>query len=232
MKPLVGVVTRGRIEQEKYSVNTGYCDAVRRAGGDTIFFPPGSAEPAELLKLVEAAMFIGGGDVHPDLFGGKMLPEVRGIDPERDETEIAFARLLATRTIPTLAICRGIQVVNVALGGTLYEHVPDAFGSMVPHQAEGTVRLTHEVEVVEGSHLAEALRTRRFSVRSDHHQAVQNLAPGLRVTARSDDGLIEAFEKPDHPWFVGVQWHPELSAAEDPVQQRLFDALVNAAARK
>ncbi len=130
--------------------------------------------------------------------------------------------------MPTLAICRGIQVVNVALGGTLYEHVPDVFGKAVPHQADPPGPVAHDVEVEPGSRLENVLGTRRCSVPSHHHQAVRDVAPGLLVTARASDGVIEAIERPDHPWFIGVQWHPELSAADDPIQQRIFGALVAA----
>lgn len=214
----------------RYSVNTGYVDAIRRAGGQAVFFPPGASDYAHLLQAVGGAMLIGGGDVDPARYGGGAHPAVDGIDPERDESELAIVRILADRGIPTLAICRGVQVVNVALGGTLHEHVPDVFGPAVPHRAEPPGVVVHEVEVERDSLLARVLGTLRCPVPSHHHEALKDLAPGLRVTARSRDGVVEAVEKPGHPWFIGVQWHPEVSAADDPVQQRLFDALVASAA--
>ena len=230
-RKLIGVVTRGRIERDRYSVNVGYCDAIRRAGGEPILLPPGATDPAEVLRIVNAALLIGGGDIDVAHYGGRRHPEITNVDAERDRSELEIVRLLAAGATPTLAICRGIQVVNVALGGTLCEHIPDTFGTAVAHQAHPPGRVSHDIEIGPGSRLATVLRTNRCSVQSHHHQAIRDVAPGLSVTARSNDGVIEAVEKTDHRWFIGIQWHPEVSAAENPVQQRLFDALVAAAGR-
>jgi len=227
-RKFIGVVTRGRIEQDRYSVNVGYCDAIRRAGGEPILLPPGAAHPADVLRVVNAVLLIGGGDIDVARYGGRPHPEISKVDAERDKSELEIVRLLAASATPTLAICRGIQVVNVTLGGTLCEHIPDTFGTAVAHQAHPPGRVPHDVEIQPASRLASVLGTHHCSVSSPHHQAIRDVAPGLSVTARSNDGVIEAVEKTDHPWFIAVQWHPEVTAARDPIQQRLFEALVAA----
>jgi putative glutamine amidotransferase len=137
---------------------------------------------------------------------------------------------VVAQEVPALHICRGCQVLNVALGGTLHEHLPDVVGDSLTHrEASAEDEERHPVEVDPGSRLAATMRTMRPEPVSSHHQAVDRVAPPLRVVARAADGTIEALELPEHPWLVAVQWHPELSAAEDASQQRIFDALVAAA---
>ncbi len=171
----------------------------------------------------------------PALYGGSEHEAIYGIDRLRDDVEIAMVHLAIARGLPTLAICRGAQVANVALGGTLHAHLPDlpATGGAhrtVAHRAEPYGGVTHPVMVEEGTLLAASLGEQGFPPVSWHHQAIDRIAPALRVVARAEDGCVEAVELPDHPWFVGVQWHPELSAAGDAAQQRLFNALIGACA--
>jgi putative glutamine amidotransferase len=152
------------------------------------------------------------------------------VDRHRDELEIALVQEASRRDLPTLAVCRGIQVVNVAFGGTLVQHVPDLPG-MIEHRppAElGSTPVIHEVKVEPDSRVAGATGRTVLSVASHHHQAIDRLGSGLRVVSRSDDGVVEAVEGEDG-WLVGVQWHPEMTAAEDPAQQALFDALAERA---
>lgn len=227
--PLIGVVARGRTDGGRYCAKAAYVDAIRRAGGEPLLFLPGAPDPSRLLRLVDAAVLLGGGDVDPKHFGGRGHPASGPPDEEQDASEIQIIRLLAAGRLPLLGICRGVQVMNVALGGTLHEHVADAFGETVPHRASPQGSVAHEVFVEADSLLARVLGTRRCSVSSSHHQALRDVAPGLSVTARAADGVIEAVEKAGHPWFIGVQWHPEVTAADDAVQQRLFNALVAAA---
>ena len=131
--------------------------------------------------------------------------------------------------VPTLAICRGTQILNVAEGGTLIEHLPDVVGETVIHRAPPREPVAHPVRVLPESRLAGVLGATDFSCMSWHHQAIRQVAPGFEVVAYAPDGTIEGLEMQSHPWLVAVQWHPELTAAEDPIQQRLFDALVEAA---
>jgi putative glutamine amidotransferase len=137
--------------------------------------------------------------------------------------------------MPTLGICRGLQVLNVALGGSLVEHLPDEVGEVITHRnpppghAQISSYALHPLRVDEASRLAAILGMTQVEPASWHHQAVRRVADGLQVVARADDGTVEAAELVDHPWLLAVQWHPEITAADDPAQQRLFDAFVAAA---
>jgi putative glutamine amidotransferase len=187
----------------------------------------------ELLGPWAGLVLCGGPDVDPARYGEEPHPAVYGVDPGRDAFEVGLVLAAQARRLPVLGICRGIQVINVAWGGTLLQHVPDRAGA-VPHgvPAGAGIRVTHPVDVVAGSRLSAALghATRIESCVSVHHQAVARLAEGLVVTARSADGLIEAAEPADpSAWCVAVQWHPERSAAVDPAQQAIFDGFADAA---
>ena len=131
--------------------------------------------------------------------------------------------------LPTLGVCRGAQLINVALGGTLVEHLPDEIDNTIAHRMEPRGAVPHPVTIAGGTQLAEVIGEKVVVGASWHHQAIRTPAPRLEVVARAADGTIEAVELPGHPWLLAVQWHPEITAGEDPVQQRLFDALVEAA---
>lgn len=231
--PVIGLTTYARDERGRFTLPTDYVEAVRRAGGLPWLIPPGEPRWRELFARLDALLLTGGGDIDPRLYGGAPHPSLYGVDRARDETEIALARAAIETRKPALAICRGCQVVNVALGGTLIEHLPEEVGSAVPHRgtAPGT-RAFHRVTIQEGSRLAGIVGTLEAEPSSSHHQALRRVAPGLDVVALAPDGTIEAVELREHPLFVAVQWHPEHTAAEDPSQQRLFDALVEAAGRR
>ena len=235
--PIIALTTYGRHENnfrtknydEWFAIPTRYVDAVRRAGGVPLMLPPGEKNLAAVLENVDAVIFIGGGDIDPDRYGGNSThPNVARVDPERDESELALLKTLAfDEQLPTLCICRGLQVANVALGGTLHEHVPDVVGEDI-HRGSDTGWTMHPLEADSGSRLAEIMGATTVATYSGHHQGIKDLADDLRVTGTAADGIIEAVDMPGHPWFIAVQWHPEVSAAEDPTQQRLFDALVQA----
>jgi putative glutamine amidotransferase len=208
-----------------FGVPGPYVDAVRRAGMRPLILPPGEPHEWEpLVDAVHALLLVGGGDVDPARYGAEPHPTVYGIDPDRDETEVELTRAAVERGLPVLAVCRGAQVVNVALGGTLIQHVPDIPGTVAHGTPGGEGPVTHEVKVEAGTLLAEACAAERLTCASHHHQAVDRLGDGLIVSARSEDGLIEAFEA-ERGWLVAVQWHPEETAAGDPQQHSLFDAL-------
>jgi putative glutamine amidotransferase len=228
--PLIGVTTSGRHTDGRYSIPAEYVEAVRRAGGVPVLLAPGESAVAALVARLDGVVLSGGGDIAPELYGAAPHPSLERIDPERDTLEIALVHALLAERVPTLSICRGCQVVNVALGGTLHQHLPDVVGEALSHKApEGVERPRHEVAVDRDSRLAAVMGSERPYPVSSHHQAPDRVPPALRIVARADDGTIEALEAPDHPWFLAVQWHPELSAAEDASQQRLFDGLVAAA---
>jgi len=225
--PRIAITTYGRNEKGRFTLPAPYVEAVRRAGGVPLLVAPGETRVEELLEIVDAVVLAGGPDVDPALYGGARHPKLTALDPERDATEIALLRGVLARATPALCICRGMQVLNVALGGTLIEHVPDEVGEQVPHRREDYV--PHAVELERGSKLAAVLGTTACSPASSHHQALRRVAAQLAVVARAPDGIVEGVELRSHPWLLGVQWHPEHTAASDPTQQRLFDALVAAA---
>lgn len=227
--PFIGVTTYGRGPHNRFILPAEYVDAVRRAGGIPLLLPPGEERLDAILPLLKAVVFSGGGDLDPDLYGGGQHETIYMVEPERDRSEIELARRVFDLSVPTLAICRGTQILNVAEGGTLIEHLPDEVGETVTHRAPPREPIAHPVKVEPASRLAGILGATDFSCMSWHHQAVRRVAPGFEVVARAPDGTIEGLEAPSHPWLVAVQWHPELTAAEDPIQQRLFDALVEAA---
>lgn len=210
-----------------YGVPENYIEAVRRAGGLASLVLPGDPRsPAELLDRFAGVLLVGGGDVEPRRFGAEPHERLYGLEPDRDTLEIDLLREADGREMPTLCICRGMQVMNVAFGGTLVQHLPDDPRYQPHGTPSGEDELRHDVRVVPGSRLATATGASELSCSSHHHQGVDRVGDGLVVTARSGDGLPEAIERDGDGWLLGVQWHPEDTAAEDPGQQRLFEALV------
>jgi putative glutamine amidotransferase len=224
-RPSIGITTHGRNAQGRFDVNAKYVDAVRRAGGFPVLLPPGERNPAECFEFLDGIVMTGGPDVDPKRYGGRMHPKVYGVDPERDASEIELVHALIDQQKPTLCICRGVQVLNVALGGTLIEDLSDEIGQQVVHRGE--TYQTHDVDIAPESHLARIVGARRISTASWHHQALREPAPGLTVTARAPDGVIEAVEHAGHPDLIAVQWHPEHTADVDRNSQALFDWLVS-----
>jgi len=226
--PLIGVTTYGRDEDDKFSLPTQYVAAVRRAGGIPVLLPPGETLVAQLFARLDGIVLAGGGDIDPELYGGRLHPEVYMVDPERDQLELNLTRQVLSHNMPTLAICRGTQMVNVALGGNLHEHLPDVVGDRIAHRMPPREPTPHKVRMVAGTRLADMLVQPTFEAASWHHQAIDRVGRGLTVAAHAPDGTIEAVELPTHSWLHAVQWHPELTAEVDTLQQTLFDELVDA----
>ncbi|MGQ0824123.1 MAG: gamma-glutamyl-gamma-aminobutyrate hydrolase family protein [Actinomycetota bacterium] len=222
----------GRTDRWPYSraaaLPRAYLDAVTRAGGQPMIVDD-APDPKALLARVDALVLTGGPDVDPALYQQVPHASVYGVDRRADEFEAALADVALARGIPTLAICRGTQILNVARGGTLFQHIPDVPGVVAHGQPgeAGGARL-HDVRVEPESLLAEVLATTTVAASCHHHQAVDTLGDGLHVTARAGDGIVEGLEL-DGAFTLAVQWHPEDTAATDRVQQRLFDALVDTA---
>jgi putative glutamine amidotransferase len=228
--PRIGLTIYGRDENNRFSLPTCYVDCVHRAGGIPLLLPPGEVDPAEVLAGLDGLILTGGGDIDPVLYHGARHKTIYMVDPERDRIEVGLVLVAKESGLPTLGICRGSQVINVALGGTLIEHLPDVVGEGIPHRLPPREPTRHDIKLNPRCRLAKLLSHETFSAPSWHHQAVRRPAPSLEVVARAPDGTIEGFELPGHPWMIGVQWHPELAAAGDPLQQKLFDAFVKAAA--
>jgi len=192
-----------------------------------LLIPPIEDDSARILPLLDGVVVTGGTDIDPAEYGGdRWNPHVLPADRERDRGELGLLRrLLDEGETPLLCICRGLQALNVAAGGTLHEHIPDIRDEDI-HRNEAGLWALQEVHVERDSLIAKVMGLTRLHTSSGHHQAVKQVAPGLRVAARAADGIIEALELPGHPWLIAVQWHPEVTAERDPSQQALFDALV------
>jgi putative glutamine amidotransferase len=211
-----------------------YTDGVLRAGGLPVLLAPiPDQHIPRLLDRLDGLILSGGGDVDPSRYGGRPHDGMYGIDFDRDEFEIELVKAAAERRIPVLAICRGLQVVNVALGGTLIEDIPTEIGS-ADHTVIGhKVFNGHQHVTLEpGCLVAKVVDATDLEVNSIHHQAVRDLAPGFRAVGWADDGVIEAIQHEDPSWpLLAVQWHPEyLGDVKDPASRALFKSLVESAA--
>lgn len=233
-KPLIGITTYGIDGAGRYSLPVEYVEAVRRAGGAVVLIPPGDTTFAEMLPRLDGLILGGGGDIDPAVYCGADHASIYMTDPERDRDEIAMARTALDVELPLFGICRGIQIVNVGLGGTLYPHLPEISSGIdhrvpnpdaAPNDPNPTRFTRHMVTIDPASNLIELMRVATCEIASWHHQAIRDVAAPLQVVATAADGTIEALESPNHK-LLAVQWHPEITAAEDPVQQRLFDRFV------
>lgn len=238
-RPTIGVAVYrlrpGRVEgwpSGGYGVPATYVEAIWRAGGTPSPLLPGDPTPiSDLLARLGGLLLVGGGDVDAGRYGQDRAPEVYGVDEVRDGFEFALIEEAERLSLPTLAVCRGMQVLNVAFGGSLHQHLPAA-GPFEDHGRPTTDDSTlREVTVVPGTRVADAVGTTRLRSTCHHHQGVDRVGAGLVVAAHAMDGLVEAIEREGDRWMLGVQWHPEETAAQDPAQQRLFEALVARAAR-
>ena len=227
--PLIGLTTYGRGADNRYTLPAEYVDAVRRAGGVPVLIAPGETYLEGILEVIDALILSGGGDIDPGCYNGKRHEANYAVDQERDALELELGRHVIASGMPTLGICRGAQILSVVRGGKLIEHIPDEFGEKVLHRAPPREPVMHSVKLKSGSRLAKILGRDEFDAFSWHHQALRGAASGFEAVAHAPDGTIEAIEMPSHPWLIAVQWHPELSAASDPLQQKLFDALVEQA---
>jgi putative glutamine amidotransferase len=253
-RPLIGIVCGLYHEHEDehehehadaallYGLMPSYAHAVAAAGGLPVLIVPTVDEATlrETYDRMDAVLMAGGADIDPAHYGMEMTSEVYGVDPQRDRAELSMIRWAAQDDKPLLGICRGCQVMNVALGGTLYRDIPSEYPEFagVNHSlrgAEARKRPAHRVEVIANSRLAAALGVPEgaLAVNSMHHQAVRDVAPALRVSARSEDGIVEAIELPEARFFIGVQWHPEELLQSElesrAAMERLFRAFVEAA---
>jgi putative glutamine amidotransferase len=225
MKPVIGITTYltratfGSWEEESALVPADYVRAIDRAGGRALLVPPSEDAIDETLDALDGVIFSGGADLDPKLYGQEPHPETKGVQGERDRAELALLQAALARDMPVLAVCRGSQVLNVALGGDLVQHLPEVVGDEKHKHTPGEYA-DHDVDVDPDTRLG-ALIGDRAPVKSHHHQGFGRLGEGLRESARAEDGTPEALEDPSRRFALGVLWHPE--AGED---MRLFEALV------
>ncbi len=230
MRPVVGITTYltparfGVWELESALVPSDYVRAVERAGGRPLLVPPSEDGLEETLDALDGLLFSGGSDLDPDTYGQDAHPETTGIVPERDRAELALLQAALERDMPVLAVCRGSQVLNVARGGDLVQHLPEVVGDEKHKHTPGSFA-DHDVALEPETRLA-ALLGERAPVKSHHHQGFGRLGEGLREAAHAEDGTLEAVEDPSRRFVLGVLWHPEAGA-----DMRLFEALVEEARR-
>ncbi|HSG44141.1 MAG TPA: gamma-glutamyl-gamma-aminobutyrate hydrolase family protein [Anaerolineales bacterium] len=237
MKPLIGITTYQSKNANGHLtvvLMQSYVNAVVQAGGVPVLIP--SMVHADgwnaLYARLDGILFSGGGDISIEHFSGDAHPRIDGIDPERDSVELNMLNAAAKDGKPFLGICRGVQVVNVALGGTLYTHIPDQLPNALDHTYPANMRtvLVHEVKLEEGTRIAEVMGEPILKVNSLHHQGLKDIAPSLKVTGYAPDGLVEAVELPDHPFGIAVQWHPEWLTDQQPTRN-LFKKFVELAGK-
>jgi len=230
--PVIGITTTYIKQQSPLpfsGVSEAYIRSVRSAGGVPLLIPSGIARAdLEILRgHLDGILFTGGGDVNPVLYNGTPHERVYDIISDRDETEVGLVRLAAESNWPFMGICRGIQVINVALGGTLYTHIESQLPGALKHDNEDRQFLSHTVAVQPDSRLAGILGTTIVQTNSLHHQGIEQVAPPLTVLGRSPDGLVEAVELVGNPFGLAVQWHPEW--LQDMQEMRnLFKAFIDA----
>ena len=216
-------------DTRRVRLTAAYVTALERAGLIPLIVPPlSSAEAAaSVLDSVAGLVLTGGEDVDPARYGEKRHEKVVSVNAARDATEAALVEEARARGTPVLAICRGIQILNVARGGSLVQDIPTQCESTIDHDEEGArTSRSHEISIEPGSLIAKAVGTEHCSVNSFHHQSVKRVADGMRVTARSPDGIIEGIESTDEDWWaMGVQWHPEeMTESAEPWDRGLFKA--------
>jgi putative glutamine amidotransferase len=236
-RPIIGICTA--VEQARWSVwdqpalllPRNYVDAVQGAGGFALMLPPDPRlveDPGEALELIDGLILAGGADIDPGSYGQPVHAETVGAVAERDAFEIALARRAIELDLPVLGICRGMQLINVALGGTLLQHLPEHVDHLEHRRVPGSFDgADHEVRVAEGTLAMRTVGEARHSTKSHHHQGVDRLGEGLSISATAVmDDLPEAIEVPGRDFVLGVQWHPEADA-----RSPVVDALVQAASR-
>jgi anthranilate synthase component 2/putative glutamine amidotransferase len=226
-RPLIGISTYreparwGTWDIPAVLLPAAYADAVAEAGGEPVLLPTGATSPGVVIRL-DGLVLAGGADVDPARYGQPAGPDTAVVRPERDAAELALLRAALERDLPLLAVCRGMQLLNVELGGDLVQHLPDVPGTGCHDPGAGLFQ-HREMRIEPGSRLAGLLGT-TAEADCHHHQALGRIAPGLRVTAWAEDGVVEGVELPARRFAVGVQWHPEAG-----VDHRLFAAHVAAA---
>ncbi len=230
-KPVVGVMPLWDDEKDSMWMLPGYFDGISEAGGIPIMFPLSTDKEGlgQLAEMCDGFLFTGGHDVSPYLYNEKAMEGIVSCCKKRDEMETIVLDMALGVDKPVLGICRGIQFINVALGGTLFQDLPSQHPSDIGHHQSPPYDMpAHAVKVDEASPLFGCLKTKQLNVNSYHHQAIKDVSPHLAVMAYSPDGLAEAVYMPGHRFLWAVQWHPEFSYLSDVNSQRIFKAFVDA----
>jgi putative glutamine amidotransferase len=233
-KPVIGIgsdVLAPPGERECAMMFLTYVESVRRAGGVPVIVPPQSENAGDVVDSLDGLLLAGGEDCDPAAYGEERHSTVAPMDPRRQGNDLALARAAREKNIPTLGICLGMQVMNVAAGGSLIQDIDSQHGTEIRHASRPEARARHFVTVDASSSLGRIVGQNEIDVNSSHHQAVRNVGRGLVVTAKAPDGIVEGLEDPQHPFYVGVQWHPEDMAGEGSAEA-IFAAFIGAAAKR
>jgi putative glutamine amidotransferase len=211
-----------------YAIRENYCGSISRAGGLPMALPLEPDLVPEIIERIDGLVLTGGAfDVDPALFGDDSRHEKVTVKPRRTSFEMAIIKAALDVDMPVLGICGGEQLLNVALGGTLIQHIPDTIPNALPHeQPNPRDEPSHDVEIVEGSRLRDIVSVARMQVNSAHHQAVKDAGPGLAINARAPDGVIEGVEDPERRFCIGVEWHPEFEISDG--DRRILTAFIDA----
>jgi putative glutamine amidotransferase len=235
MQPIIGITTSQNINsyhQSTVTLSQAYISAIIQAGGIPVLIPSMLAGDSwiSLYSRLDGILFSGGGDISVNHFKGDPHPRIDDIEPDRDQIELNLLHAAVNDGKPILGICRGCQLINVGLGGTLYTHIQDQLPGALDHAYPGNMRtvLVHDVKIEEGTKIADILAEPIVKVNSHHHQGLKDIASSLRVSGYAPDGLVEAIELQDHPFGVAVQWHPEWLTDQRPTRN-LFKEFVEAA---
>lgn len=242
-KPIIGI-TPSPVEEvlshgtfTRYAMASTYTEAVEAAGGVPFVIPPQSGNIDEIIGTIDGLLLSGGADVNPEIYGDDTVhARTYGVNALRDELELALVRRAVENDVPVLCICRGIQILNVALGGTLIQDIPDQYATDLEHsQHKAGIAASepgHTVNVTPGSLLAQTYDSESIEVNSFHHQALRDIAPSLVVNAVAPDEIVESVSRPDSNWILGVQWHPEMMFRAHPEHLKPFQALVEQATQR
>ncbi len=236
--PIIGITcsfqrlpSEDKHDYDYYYLYEPYVAAIHNAGGVPVIIPVGlgSRYPSRISNILDGLLISGGGDMDPNLYHDLLTPKLRKVEPMKDRTEIDLFNLAFNRNIPILGICRGAQVINVALDGTLYQDITSQVRMALEHDpAFPHAEPCHEVFIEKDTKLHKALGESSIWTNSWHHQSIKLHGKGLVVNARASDDIIEGIEHPHKKWVIGVQWHPELMWQDDKIQDRLFKSFVDA----
>lgn len=231
--PIIGIDSDIHIvpgQRERVFMYMNYIEALRGAGAIPLIIPPQPENAARIVQMLDGLLLAGGFDCDPLVYGEEPHPTCELMDHRRQANGLSLAKAARGCGIPTLGVCLGMQVMNVAGGGTLVQDIDSHLETEIRHASKAENRARHDIHVEQGTYLAKIVGERELNVNSSHHQAVGRVAEGLRVTAHAPDGIVEGIEDPRHPFYVGVQWHPEDMTGE-PSAGSIFGAFI-AAARK
>ena len=231
-KPIIGIGSDIHIvpgKRERVFAYLPYIESLRKAGAIPVVIPPQPENAHEIVAELDGLLLAGGDDCDPAAYGEERHPTVDPVmDPRRQTNDFSLAAAARKAGIPTLGVCLGMQVMNVAAGGTLVQDIDSQLETEIQHASAPENRVRHDVNIEQGTRLASILGERELNVNSSHHQAIRNVGDGLRVTAHAPDGIVEGLEDPRHPFYLGVQWHPEDMKGEDSAGS-LFGAFIAAA---